>query len=225
MVDPIKTILLIVVLLILGETYGQAIAPSIHQDSVQIDIGVIDYQWLDSNYYQFIALSVTGLPEVNTVYSAKTIDSSDLANLKPISSQDIFSGGYSFVGVISEKQTFNPVETIKEIVYDSISKAYKVKHTSLFLMDDFDKIKKRETLIMYSRGCFGYQTQSYADCKDFVANLIFDKSLLNSRLNYPIADKSWYQEWLKNAPKNYWNPRIANYFGEKHKYYENFLSQ
>lgn len=168
---------------------------------------------------------MTGLPEVNTIYSAKILDSSDLANIKSISSQDIFSGGYSYVAVISKQQTFNPVKTIKEVVYDSISKANKVKHTSLFLLDDFDKIKKGETLNIYSRGCFGYQTQSYADCKDFVANLRFDKSLLISSLIYPIADKSWYQEWLKNAPKDFWNPRIANYFGEKHKYFENFLKE
>jgi hypothetical protein len=220
MIDHSKTILVFSILIIQTGTYAQDYAPSVQQLSVQIDFDVVEHQWIDSSYYQFLALTVTGLPEVNTAYSTKTTDTIDIADVRSISGQDIFSGGYSFVTIISKNQTFNPVKVIKEVVYDPISKINKVKHTSLFLLDDFDKITKREALIIYSRGCFGYQTQSYADCNDFVADLKFDKSLLLSDSNYPIADNSWYQEWLKDAPEDYWNPRIANYLGEKHKHFK-----
>jgi len=208
------------ILLFQWSAFGQDYVPEVQEDSVQIDFDVVEYLWIGSSYYQFVALSVTGLPEINTMYNVDKPDTIDVTNLKSISSQDIFSGGFSFATIISKNQTFNPVKTIKVVVYDSISKTNKVKHTSLFLLDDFDKINKGETLIIYSRGCFGYQTQSYADCEDFVANLKFDKSLLISGFNSPIADRNWYQEWLKVAPKDYWSPRIANYFGEKHKYFE-----
>lgn len=224
MIDYIKILFLFAILLFQRSIFGQDYVPV----SVQIDFGVVEYQWIDSSYYQFVALSLTGLPELNTIYSVENQDTIDMVNLKSIStfsSQDIFSGGYSFATIISKNQTFNPVRTIKEVVYDSIAQTNKVKHTSLFLLDDFDKISKGETLIIYSRSSFGFVTQSHTYSHNFVSKLRFDKSLLISSFDYPIADDIWYQEWLKVAPKEYWNPRIANYFGEKHKYFETYLKE
>ena len=195
-------------------TQAQDFAPLVIKDNVHIELAIEKHLWLDSNTYQFIAISVTGLPEINTIYSQQSTDTINLADLPSLINRDPFSGGYGPAIPISRNQTFQPIKTIKEIVYDTISKSNKVKYTSLFLLDDFNKIKRRETLILVSRGCFGHQRQSYADCNNFTSVFHIDKTLLDTDNSCPIADENWYEEWLKNASKDYRDSRMTNQYGE-----------
>ena len=133
---------------------------------------------------------------------------------------------------MSRNKTFYPVHTFKEMVSDSISKTHNsisksdlVKHTSLFLLDDFDELKNKEALILFSRGCFGYQRQSYADCKNFTSKFVFDKSSLHTDNNLPIADKNWYNKWLNSAPEEHSDGREIYQYGDLHKDFESYLNK
>ncbi|CAA6828006.1 MAG: Unknown protein, partial [uncultured Aureispira sp.] len=162
---------------------------------------------------------VIGLPEINTSYTRKPFDTIRLEYI------DAYSGGYGPPVLISRTQTFQPVKTIKEAVYDKLSKANKVKVTSLFLLDDFKKIKKKETLFLSCQGVFGYPRQSQAYMDNFVSALNVDLSLLSVDRSDLVADKSWYKAWLKNAPKAYWDPRMSGHYHEQHQSFEYFLEK
>lgn len=184
---------------------------------VQIGVKVKKQVWLNGKTYQFIAVSVTGLPEINTSYTRKTSDTIDLRHL------DDYGGGYSPPILISQNQTFQPIKTLKEMVYDSLSKSHKVRLTSLFLWDDFDKVKKWETLFLTCQGVFGYTRRSQAYFDTFVSELNLDKSLLNTDRICLVADKKWYINWLKNAPADYWNPRVKRPYSEEHQNFKHYL--
>lgn len=126
---------------------------------------------------------------------------------------------------ISRTHAFQPVKTVREIVYSPNSKFNKVKFTSLFLVDDFDKIRNGDTLILFTRGCFGFQRQSYADCNNFSSYFSFDTTLLTIDQIYPVADSGWYEVWLKNAPRDYIDPRTTDRYKGLHEDYEFYLGK
>lgn len=210
----------IVLFLLLTSNFasGQHI-PGLSRPNVQIEIKVRTHQWLNEKSYQFIAVSVTGLPEINTSYTRETSDTINLRDL------DDYGGGYSPPILISRSQTFQPITTLKETVYDSLSKSNKVRLTSLFLWDDFDKIKRWETLFLSCQGVFGYARRSQAYFDTFVSELNFDKVLLDLDAICFVANKKWYKEWLKNAPDDYWNPRKNRPYSEQHQNYKQYLEK
>ncbi|WP_179009421.1 hypothetical protein [Winogradskyella forsetii] len=207
-------------------TQAQPSTPLVIKDSVKIEMKIEKHLWEDNNTYQFIAISISGLPEINTFISREASDS-----INSLIIRDSFGGGYGPVIPMSRNKTFYPVHTIKEIVYDSISKInaiseyHLLKHTSLFLLDDFDDIKNKDTLILFSRGCFGYQRQSYAACDNFTVPFIFDKSSLQIDNDFPIADENWYNEWLKSEPEEHSDARTIYNYGDIHKGFEFYLEK
>ena len=82
----------IYLLLILCSCFAQAqnYMPLVAIDSVKTDIKVEKHVWVDGNTYLFIAISITGLPEINTVYSNQPSDSINSS----IIIRDSFGGGY-----------------------------------------------------------------------------------------------------------------------------------
>ncbi|MBL4649540.1 MAG: hypothetical protein JKY03_07395 [Aureispira sp.] len=201
---------LFLLVLISNFAKGQYIS-GLPKKDVEIEFKIEKHVWLNGKSYQFIAVSVAGLPEINTIYTWE--------------SSDDYGGGYSPPILISQNQTFQPIKTLKEMVYDSLSKSYKVRLISLFLWDDFDKIKKWETLFLTCQGVFGYPRQSQAYLDNFVSELNFDKSLLNIDNECSVADKNWYKVWLKNAPNDYWDPRMKGHYQEEHQNFKYFLEK
>jgi hypothetical protein len=175
--------------------------------NIKVEAKVEEHQWLDGHSYQFIAISVTGLPEINTNYSQDHFDSLGQISLKSLVDMDAYAGGYSAPVLVSQNQSFQPIKTIKEAVYDTLSKSSQVKVTSLFLLDDFDKVKTRETILVICRGVFGHPRQSMAYFEKFVSACSFENIVLKTNDNVLVANRAWYKKWLKNAPKNYWDPR------------------
>lgn len=187
----------------------------------QIDVKVKTHLWLDGKNYQFIAVSVTGLPEINTAYSWQPSDTV----INYLIDLDTYGGCYSPPVLLSRNETFHPIKTMKETVYDSLSKSNKVRVTSLFLWDDFEKVKKKETLFLTCQGVFGYSNRSQAYFDTFVSELILNGALLKGSDSCPLADKKWYKAWLKNAPTNYWNPRGDRPYSEQHQNYQQYLEK
>jgi hypothetical protein len=207
-------------LLVLISNYakGQYVS-DLQKKDVEIEFKIEKHVWLNGKSYQFIAVSVAGLPEINTNYTWESSDTIDLRHL------DDYGGGYSPPILISQNQTFQPIKTLKEMVYDSLSKSYKVRLISLFLRDDFDRIKKWETLFLTCQGVFGYRRRSQAYFDTFVSELNVGKPLLNIDNVSLIADKKWYKSWLKNAPNDYWNPRVKRPYSEQHQNYKYYLEK
>lgn len=189
--------------------------------NVQIETKLEKHLWLDGKEYQFIAVSVTGLPEINTAYSWQPSDTITdyLIDLDP------YSGCYSSPVLLSRKETFHPTKTMKETVYDSLSKSNKVKLTSLFLWDDFENVKKKETLFLTCHGVFGYSNRSQAYFDTFVSKLILNRTLLKLSDNCLLADKKWYKKWLKSAPADYWDPRVRGSYSNQHQNFEQYLKK
>lgn len=204
-------------------TQAQDFFPVISEGMVQTEFKVEKHVWINGDTFQFVAVSTTGLPDVNTIYSTQSSDSFSISRLPDLVASEPYGGGYGPPIPFSRNQTFQPIKTLKEVVYDSISATNKIRHTSLFLLDDFDAVKNGETLIIKSRGCFGYHTRSHANCDDFTTTISFSKSLLHSGDSCPIANSAWYREWLTTAPKSYSDARRTNQYGELHKYFDFYL--
>lgn len=219
----IKALFIFIVLLSLSCSAQAQHPPVLNKERIHISLEIQEHKWLDAKTYQFIAITVTGLPEVSTEPFRPSNDS--LSVSKMLSSNDFYNGGYNPIRPLSRDQTFQPVHTLTASIFDTISQSYISKHTSLFLVDDFTTLKKGEPLILYSRGCFGYQRSSYAACDNFISELDLDSSLPQIALDIPIADTKWYEAWLKDAPEGYSDPKIENSFYREHKNYEAYIKE
>lgn len=214
---------LVFLLLILASNLakGQIISGLPLTLDVKVEIKLEQHLWLNGKSYQFIAVSVTGLPEINTAYSWQPSDTITdyLIDLDP------YGGYYSSPILLSRKETFHPTKTMRETVYDSLSKSNKVKLTSLFLWDEFGATKKRQVLFLTCLGVFGYSNRSQAYFNTFVSKLILNRTLLEPSDNCPLADKKWYREWLKIAPEDYWDPRVRGSYSDQHQNFEQYLKK
>lgn len=219
----IKALFISIVLLSLSCSAQAQHPPVLNKERIHIALEIQEHEWLDAKTYQFIAITVTGLPEVSTEPFRPSNDTISIS--KMLSSNDFYSGGYNPVRPLSRDQTFQPVHTLTASIFDTISQSNISKHTSLFLVDDFATLKKGEPLILYARGCFGYQRSSYASCNNFVSEFYLNTSLLHIEPGIPIADTKWYEAWLKDAPEGYSDLKIENSFYREHKNYEAYLKE
>jgi hypothetical protein len=124
--------------------------------------------------------------------------------------------------LISRKQTFYPIKSYKKIIYDSLSRTHKSKITSLFLVDDFNRVIAKKSLLLISKGTFGYQNKSHINTSEFISEVNYHRSSLKRNNSYPLADRKWYEKWIQNAPKGYWNLRIQYHNSGYDKQYQNY---
>jgi len=203
---------------------GQSLFLGGSDSTVEVEVSIVEFEWLDSNTYQFIAVRVLGLPEVAPAFTRLSSTSDSLNQLIP---PYYFSGGYSMPILVSKKQTFYPVASSKELIDDTVTGGLTSELTSLFLVDDFDKLKVGN-LLLISNGVFGNPMQSQAYMFDHVQQIDIKRSSLKTRKDLPVATKAWYNNWLMKAPESYWDMR--GYYreqvsGNKHQNYEYYMGK
>jgi hypothetical protein len=203
-----------------GVTLAQDTIPSYKRENIKVETKVEKHLWVDSNIYQFIEISIIGLPEIDPFLNDRYIRDSNSIRLF-----DELSGGYDPPIVISRKETFIPVKRLKEVIYDSISKSRIVTLKSLYLIDDFKHLKSKDSLLLISQGIFGYPLQSGYYSDNYISNINLNKIILNVDKCCPIANSNWYKDWLRNAPKDYWDPRLKNHYDKNHQNFEYYFKE
>lgn len=181
-------------------SFGQF--PAIDYANVNLEVQIAEHDWQDGNTYQFLEVSIVGLPEMNNHSNDTVVVEERLL---------IFGGGFNGpMRILNKKETVYSLKLIHESVYDSVTQQQKAKKTGLFLIDDFENNK--DSLLIICSATYGHPTQSQAYFDKYINYIDLNPHVFTIDQSKLIANKKWYAKWEAIEENNRVNQRKA-YFG------------